>query len=166
MPHDPSSTSAGTPDRVLARLRELGLEIPEAPSPVAAYLPAVRTGNLIFVSGQIPFRDGALLATGPVPSRQDVGTAIEAARQCGLNGLAVVARELGGGLERVRRIVRVGVFVASDSDFVEQPRVANGVSELLVEIFGDRGRHARAAVGCPSLPLGATVEVEMVVEVD
>lgn len=153
-------------DRTLGRLQDLGLALPATPSPVAAYVPAVRTGNLIVVSGQIPFRDGALMATGPVPSQRTLDEAVAAARQCGLNALSVVARELGGRLDPVRRIVRVGVFVLCDEGFGDQPMVANGVSEMLVQIFGDRGRHARAAVGCPALPLGATVEVEMLVEVE
>lgn len=157
--------SAG-PDPVVDRLLELGLVLPEAPAPVAAYLPAVRSGNLVFVSGQVPFRDGVLCSTGAVPSRCDVESAVEAARQCALNALAVVARELDGRLDRVRRIVRLGVFVQSDPGFGGQPGIANGASELLVDLFGDRGRHARAAVGCPALPLDATVEVEMVVEVE
>jgi len=164
----PDSTSRpGVPeDAVLSRLRDLGFDLPQAPTPVAAYVPVVRSGSLLFVSGQIPLLDGALTSTGAVPSDRSVDEAVEAARRCGLNALAVIARELDGRLDRVRRIVRVGVFVASDPGFGEQPRVANGVSELLVSIFGERGRHARAAVGCAALPLEATVEVEMVVEVD
>jgi len=165
MHDDHGSMDTPGDDRILARLHDLGLTLPQVPDPVAAYVPSVRTGNLIFVSGQVPFRDGELVATGAVPSESSLDEAVLAARQCGLNALAVVARELGGRLDPIRRIVRVGVFVLSDAGFREQPRVADGVSELLVEILGDRGRHARAAVGCPALPLGATVEVEMVVEV-
>ena len=148
-----------------ARLDRLGLALPAAPKPVAAYVPAVRTGNLVFISGQIPFNDGQLMATGTVPSAVSVDLAARAARQCLLNGLAVLADVLDGDLERVRRIIRLGVFVASDPGFTEQPRVANGASELLEAIFGDKGRHARAAVGSVALPLGASVELEMVVEV-
>jgi len=147
------------------RLQELGIALPAAPEPVAAYVPWVRSGNLVFVSGQVPFREGSLVATGTVPSGQSIDAAADAARQCVLNGLAVLAAALGGDLDRVRRIVRVGVFVASDPGFTDQPRVANGASELLQEVFGDAGRHARAAVGTVALPLGATVEVEMTVEV-
>ncbi len=147
------------------RLRELGITLPSPPRPVAAYIPAVRTGNLVFVSGQVPFRDGQLTVTGPVPSKVSVEGAAEAARQCVINGLAVLAGMLEGDLGRVRQIVRLGVFVCSDPGFTEQPKVANGASTLLQEVFGDAGRHARAAVGSVALPLGATVEVEMLVEV-
>lgn len=147
------------------RLKALGLTLPEPPKPVAAYIPAVRTGNLIFVSGQIPVKDGSLAWKGGVPGEQSVEEAAQAARQCVLNGLAVIAHELGGDLDRVQRIVRVGVFVQSQPGFSEQPKVANGASELLQEIFGERGRHARAAVGSIGLPLNATVEVELLVEV-
>jgi len=149
-----------------SRLNSLGLALPAAPKPVAAYVPWVRSGQLVFVSGQIPFADGKLLHTGPVPSAVTVENARLAARQCALNGLAIVADALGGDLNRVSRIVRLGVFVCSDPGFVDQPKVANGASELLQEIFGEAGRHARAAVGSIALPLGATVEVEMVVEVE
>jgi enamine deaminase RidA (YjgF/YER057c/UK114 family) len=150
---------------VTQRLRELSLTLPTAPKPVAAYVPAVRTGNLLYVSGQLPFLDGKLLATGPVPSRVSVDAAAAAARQCVLNGLAIVADQLGGDLERVERIVRLGVFVCSDPGFADQPKVGNGASEILQQVFGERGRHARAAVGSIALPLGASVEVEMLVEV-
>ncbi len=151
---------------ILRRLQEMGLTLPVAPRPVASYVPAVRVGRLIFVSGQIPIADGALIASGRVPSQVSLSEAQAAARQCVLNGLAVVAAELGGDLDRIHRIVRLGVFIASDPGFTDQPKVANGASDLLVELLGDRGRHARAAVGSIALPLGAPVEVEMVVEVD
>jgi enamine deaminase RidA (YjgF/YER057c/UK114 family) len=118
------------------------------------------------ISGQIPLRDGKLVATGAVPSQVTPDQAKVAARQCGINGLAVLSAMLGGSLDRVRRIVRIGVWVCSDIGFTGQPGVANGASELLVEVFGERGRHARAAVGSVALPLGAVVEVDMVVEVD
>ena len=147
------------------RLTDLGLTLPEAPKPVAAYVPSVRTGNLLYISGQLPFRDGQLIAIGPVPSAVSIEQAQEAARQCVLNALAVLAEAVGGDLDRVRRIVRLGVFVASDPTFTDQPKVANGASELLQDIFGDLGRHARAAVGSVALPLGASVEVEMIAEV-
>jgi len=150
---------------VFDRLKALELELPDAPKPVAAYVPAVRTGNLIVVSGQIPFREGSVAWTGPVPSAQSIKNATDAARQCVLNGLAVVASMLDGDLDKVRRIVRVGVFVQSDAGFADQPKVANGASELLQEVFGEAGRHARAAVGSGGLPLNSTVEVEMIVEV-
>jgi len=151
---------------IAARLNELGITLPEAPKPVAAYVPAVRTGNLIMVSGQIPMRDGKLLATGAVPSQVTPDDAKAAARQCAINAMAVLSSMLGGSLDRVRRIVRIGVWVCSDAAFTGQPAVANGASELLVDVFGERGRHARAAVGSIALPLGAAVEMDMVAEVD
>ncbi|MFM7480671.1 MAG: RidA family protein [Planctomycetota bacterium] len=148
----------------MAALANLGLVLPPAPKPVASYVPCVRTGNLLIISGQLPFRDGTLLATGLVPDPVSVERSQEAARQCVLNGLAVVAGECGGTLDRVARIVRLGVFVASCHGFTEQPKVANGASDLLQQIFGESGRHARAAVGTNALPLGASVEIEMMVE--
>lgn len=150
---------------VTQRLDELGITLPQPPKPVAAYVPAVRTGNQIFVSGQIPFANGALIATGPVPSAVSIEDAQAAARQCALNALAIVQDMLGGSLDRVQRVVRLGVFVQCDPGFTDQPKVANGASEVLLQIFGENGRHARAAVGSVGLPLGATVEVEMTVEV-
>jgi enamine deaminase RidA (YjgF/YER057c/UK114 family) len=149
---------------ILTRLGELGLELPEAPKPVASYVPAVMSGNLIFVAGQVPFAEGKLIATGSVPSTVSIEQAQACARQCVLNGLAVVADALDGDLERLRRIVRIGVFVASEPGFHDQPLVANGASDMLLELLGDAGRHARAAVGSVALPLGAPVEVEMTVE--
>lgn len=147
------------------RLSELGLALPPAPAPVAAYVPAVRTGNLVFVSGQIPFVDGELIARGRVPDVVDVEQAALAARACALNGLSVLAAQLEGGLSDVLRIIRIGVFVQCEPGFSGQPMVANGASELLVEIFGNAGRHARAAVGSIGLPLDATVEIELLAEV-
>jgi len=146
-------------------LVQLGISLPPAPKPVAAYVPFVRAGNLIFISGQIPMRDGKLIAAGAVPSNITADEARAAAHQCALNGLAVLASALDGDLDRVERIVRVGVFVCSDPGFTDQPTVANGASEFLVDVFGEKGRHARAAVGSVALPLGAAVEVEMVAQV-
>jgi enamine deaminase RidA (YjgF/YER057c/UK114 family) len=145
-------------------LKRLGIVLPPVSAPVAAYVPTKRVGNLLYVSGQIPFREGKLLAMGPVPSTVSLEDAKAAARQCVLNGLAAV-RAAVGSLDHVVQIVRVGAFVASDDGFTDQPKVANGASELLVEIFGEAGRHARAAVGVNVLPLGASVEVELLVEV-
>lgn len=147
------------------QLAALGLTLPPAPKPVASYIPAVRTGNLVFVSGQLPFKDGQLMATGPVPSKCSIEAAQAAARQCVLNGLAVVGDQVGGDFSRIVRIVRVGAFVQSDDGFTEQPKVANGGSELLQQLLGESGRHARAAVGTNALPLGASVEIELLVEV-
>jgi enamine deaminase RidA (YjgF/YER057c/UK114 family) len=126
-------------------------------------MPAVRTGNLLFLSGQLPLVEGKLVGTGSVGATVDLETAKQAARTAALNALAIVADQ-AGSLDNVARIVRVGVFVASAPGFTQQPQVANGASELLVEVFGEQGKHARAAVGVAELPLGAPVEVEMVVE--
>jgi enamine deaminase RidA (YjgF/YER057c/UK114 family) len=148
-----------------ANLAALGLTLPAAPKPVASYVPAVRAGNLVYVSGQLPMKDGQLMATGPVPSKCTPDAAHAAARQCVLNGLAVLGDQIGGDFSRVVRIVRVGAFVQSDDGWTEQPKVANGGSELLQQLFGEAGRHARAAVGTNALPLGASVEIELLVEV-
>ena len=150
--------------RVTETLALLGLAIPAAPKPVASYIPCVRTGNLLFVSGQLPFRDGALIATGRVGDAVTLEVAQSCAQQCVLNGLAVVRGACGGSLDQVVRIVRLGVFVASVEGFGDQPKVANGASDLLQRLFGESGRHARAAVGTNALPLNACVEVEMLVE--
>ena len=147
------------------KLLELGLVWPVPPKPLAAYVPAVRSGNWLVVSGQLPFRDGKLAATGRVPSGINIEQAQAAAQQCVLNGLAVVRAELGGDWSRLVRVVRIGAFVASDDGFTEQAKVANGASELLLRLLGENGRHARAAVGVNALPLGAAVEIEMLVEV-
>lgn len=155
----------GGSGKVARRLAELGLSLPAAPRPVASYVPAVRVGDLVFVSGQVSFREGKLLFAGRVPSQVSPETARESAAQCALNALAALADQLDGDLDRVRRIVKLSVFVACDPEFHGQPQVANGASDLLVAIFGEAGRHARAAVGAPALPLGASVEVELVAEV-
>lgn len=149
-----------------ARLADLGIVLPEPPRPVASYVPAVRSGNLLLVSGQLPFRNGQLTAVGPVPSATSLEDAAEAARWCGINGLAVARSALDGDLGRLRRVVRLGVFVQSDDRFDGQPKVANGASDLMVEVLGDAGRHARAAVGVNALPLDTSVEVEFMFEVD
>jgi enamine deaminase RidA (YjgF/YER057c/UK114 family) len=146
------------------RLAELGLSVPEVAKPVAAYIPAIRSGNHVFTSGQLPMRDGQLIATGKVGGEVSQEEAVECARQCALNALAAVKAEVGD-LSAVKRIVKVVAFIASTPDFTAQPQVANGVSELLGEVFGDAGRHARSAVGVSVLPLDAPVEVELLVEV-
>jgi enamine deaminase RidA (YjgF/YER057c/UK114 family) len=148
-----------------ARLANLGLALPAAPKPVAAYIPCVRTGNLVVVSGQLPMAAGKLLTTGKVPSVVDLEQAQECARQCVLNGLAILKEELQGDWGRLVKVVRVGVFVQSDDMFYEQPQVANGASQLLVDLIGEAGKHARAAVGVNALPLNAPVEVEFTFEV-
>ncbi|MEM7228705.1 MAG: RidA family protein [Planctomycetota bacterium] len=150
---------------VYENLSRLGVVLPDAPKPVASYVPSVQTGNLLVISGQIPMVGGQLIAVGSVPGTVSVDDAQAAAQQCVLNGLAVAQDALDGDLTRVRRVVRLGVFVASDPGFTDQPIVANGASEIMQELFGDAGRHARAAVGSVGLPLGASVEVEMMLEV-
>ena len=131
---------------------------------MAAYIPAKRYGNLVQVSGQIPMRGGKLMATGVVPSQAALPDAVACARQCALNGLAVLKAEIGE-LSRVTSVVRLGGFVAADPWFADHPEVINGASELMLRVFGERGRHARAAVGVASLPLNATVEIEFLFEV-
>jgi len=145
-------------------LARLGLELPGAPAPVASYVPARRSGDLVHISGQIPLVGGKLLATGRVPDRVPHETAVACAEACTLNALACLKAEIGD-LGSVRRVVRVGVFVAAGPEFTDHPTIANGCSDLLVELLGERGRHARAAVGVSSLPLGAPVEIECVFEV-
>jgi enamine deaminase RidA (YjgF/YER057c/UK114 family) len=146
------------------RIQALGLILPEVPTPVAAYIPALRSGHQVFTSGQLPMRHGQLMSTGKVGGQVDLAQAVKCAEQCALNALAAVRAE-AGQLSAVKRIVKVVVFVASTADFTAQPQVANGVSELLGEVFGDIGRHTRSAVGVSVLPLDAPVEVEMIVEV-
>jgi len=148
-----------------ARLAELGLTLPTVAAPVAAYVPTVRTGNLVWTSGQLPFVDGSLPITGKVGAEVEAGRAKELAGTCALNALAAIAAEIGD-LDRVRRVVKVVGFVASAPGFFGQPGVINGASELLGQVFGDAGRHARSAVGVAVLPLDAPVEVEVVVEVE
>lgn len=148
---------------VAARLAELGLELPAVAAPVAAYVPAVRTGDLVYTSGQLPFVDGQLAATGKVGEAVDPDTAKDLARTCALNALAAVDGLVG--LDAVVRVVKVLGFVASAPGFTGQPGVVNGASELLGDVFGDAGKHARSAVGVAELPLGAPVEVELIVEV-
>jgi enamine deaminase RidA (YjgF/YER057c/UK114 family) len=145
------------------RLADLGLSVPEVATPVAAYVPALRSGNHVYTSGQLPMRDGELMLTGKVGGEVSQEEAVACARQCALNALAAVRAEVGE-LTAVKRIVKVVVFVASTADFTGQPLVANGVSELLGEVFGEAGRHARSAVGVTVLPLDSPVEVELVVE--
>lgn len=146
------------------KIAALNLTLPEAPKPVGAYIPAARTGNLLFISGQLPLKDGKLLATGPVPSATTLESAQAAARQCVLNALAIAKAEVGS-FDKITRVVRIGVFVQSDHAYPDQPKVANGASDLLLELLGHRARHARAAVGTNALPLNASVEIEFLFEV-
>ncbi len=146
------------------RLHELGITLPKPPKPVASYVPCVQTGSHLIISGQVPFADGKLLMTGALPGAGSIEDAAAAARQCALNALAV-ARDHLGSLDRISRVLKLTIFVASEPRFPDQPKVANGASDLMVDIFGDAGRHARAAVGCSALPLNTTVEVEVLLEV-
>jgi enamine deaminase RidA (YjgF/YER057c/UK114 family) len=146
------------------RLAEMGLTVPEVAKPVAAYVPAVRSGNHVFTSGQLPMRSGELIATGKVGGEVTPAVAVECAQQSALNAIAALKAAVGD-LDQVKRVVKVVVFVASTPDFVGQPQVANGASELLGTVFGDAGLHARSAVGVSALPLDAPVEVELIAEV-
>ena len=145
------------------KLRALGLELPPAPKPVGSYVPAVRSGNLVFVSGHLPMKDGELMTQGHVAAEVSLEDAQACARQAALNALAAVAAEIGG-IENVARIVRVTGYVASAPGFTDQALVLNAASDLLAGIFGEAGRHSRIAVGAAELPLGAPVELELVVE--
>jgi enamine deaminase RidA (YjgF/YER057c/UK114 family) len=145
------------------RLAELGLTVPDVAKPVASYIPAVRSGNHVFTSGQLPMRAGELITTGKVGGEVGAEEAVECAQQCALNALAAIRAEVP--LDRITRIVKLVVFVASTPDFTGQPGVANGASDLVGQVFGEAGRHARSAVGVSALPLNAPVEVEMTVEV-
>lgn len=147
-----------------SRLAELGVTLPATAAPAGAYIPTVRTGNYVYASGQVPFRDGELMATGKVGAEIDLEQAAACARQCAINLLAALKAELGD-LSRVTRIVKLVVFVASAPDFTDQPKVGNGASEFVRDVFGDAGVHARSAVGVAQLPLGVPVEVELIAEV-
>ncbi len=147
----------------LQRLHELGLDLPGAVAPVGSYVPARRTGDLVYTSGQLPMVDGTLMCAGKVGGSVTPDQAQAAARQCALNGLAAVDSLVG--LDNVVRVVKVVGFVASDPSFTGQPGVINGASDLLAEVFGDEGRHARSAVGVTSLPMDTPVEVELIVEI-
>lgn len=147
-----------------ARLRELGLTLPRPAVPVASYQPAVQTGDLVYISGQVPSRDGEVLFTGKVGKEVSLEDAQEAARACTLNALAALKAALGGDLSRVKRVVKLTGFVAVAEGFTEIPKVINGASDLLQEVFGEAGRHSRSAVGCAELPLGVPVEIEFIIE--
>ncbi|AWW73034.1 hypothetical protein CD351_01180 [Erythrobacter sp. KY5] len=144
------------------RLAELGIELPAAAAPVASYVPLVEQGGLVHISGQLPFVDGKVV-TGRLGEDVDLEGGMDAARACGLMILAQL--KAAGLLEKVERVVKLGAFVNSTGDFTDQPKVANGASDLMFEVFGEKGRHARAAVGVPVLPLGAAVEVDAVIAI-
>jgi enamine deaminase RidA (YjgF/YER057c/UK114 family) len=143
-----------------ARLAELGITLPQAAAPVAAYVPAVEANGLLHLSGQLPFENGQLMV-GRLGEDRDLNYGTRAARACGIMILAQIEKAVGLG--RVERIVKLGVFVNSDSRFTDQPKVANGASELMQDVFGEAGRHARSAVGVPVLPLGAAVEIDAII---
>ena len=145
-------------------LASMGLSVPDVAKPVAVYIPAVRSGNHVFTSGQLPMRFGELMVTGKVGGEVSEEEAVACAQQCALNAIAAVKAEIGD-LDQVKRIVKVVAFVASTPDFTGQPRVANGASELFGRAFGEAGIHARSAVGVPVLPLDSPVEVELIVEI-
>lgn len=150
---------------VAARLQELGLEIPEAAAPVANYVGYVVSGNLVFVSGQLPLADGKLQVTGKLGDSVSLEDGVAAARLCAINIVAQLKRACDDDLDRVKRIVKLGGFVASMPDFTDQPKVINGASDLMAAVFGDAGVHARAAVATPALPMDAAVEIDAVVEI-
>ena len=148
-----------------ARLKDLGITIPDAPAPAANYVPYTVSGNLVFVSGQVPFVDGKLTATGRIGESATPEEGYEQARICAINLIAQVKAACDGDLDRVVRVVKLGGFVASTPDFTQQPAVVNGASDLMVAAFGDAGKHARFAVGSSVLPLGCLVEVDGVFEI-
>jgi enamine deaminase RidA (YjgF/YER057c/UK114 family) len=161
---DDAAAQPQPPHSPAERLAALGLSLPPVVPPVAAYVPAVRSGNTVYTAGQIPMADGQLLSAGKVGAEVGAAEAAALARTCALNALAAAA-SVAGGISAIRRIVKLTGFVASAPDFTGQPQVVNGASELLLEIFGDAGRHARSAVGVAVLPLNAPVEIELTVEV-
>lgn len=152
------------PGTIDARLAELGLTLPDAPAPAANYVPYVRSGDLLFVSGQISQGPDGLIR-GRLGDTMDLAEGAEAARRCGLSLIAQARAALGGDLGRVVRVVKLTGFVNSTPDFTDQPKVINGCSDLMVAVFGEAGRHARAAVSAPALPLGVAVEIEAVLQV-
>ena len=149
---------------VKEKLASLNLSLPPVSGPFGAYVPARRVGNLIYVAGQLPMKDGKLMATGQVPSRTSLEDARAAARQCVVNAIAAVQMIAPDAVDSIAGVVRVGAFVSSDTSFTEQPKVADAASELLTQIFGDAGKHARAAVGVNTLPRDASVEIEVIFE--
>jgi len=148
------------------RLAELGLEIPAAPKPVANYVPWLRTGDLVFISGQGPMLDGKIVYTGTLGDGVSVEDGAKAARLCAINIISQLREACDGDLDRVKRIVKLVGFVNASPSFADHPKVINGASDLMVEVFGDKGRHSRSAVGAPSLPFAISVEVEAIAEVE
>jgi enamine deaminase RidA (YjgF/YER057c/UK114 family) len=150
---------------VESKIEQIGLTLPDAPKPVAAYIPAKQTGNLVFTAGQLPMVNGELISKGLLGQDVEIDEANKAARICTLNALAAIKGVIGD-LDRIKQIVRVVGYVASVPTFTQQPAVVNGASELLLEIFGENGKHARSAIGMAVLPLNASVEIELTVEVE
>jgi enamine deaminase RidA (YjgF/YER057c/UK114 family) len=151
---------------IVEQLSGLGLVLPQPAAPVAAYVPVIEASGLLHISGQLCFRADGSLITGRLGENIDVSGGAEAARRCGLMLLAQIGAALGGKFDRVHRIVKLGCFVNSAPDFTDQPKVANGASELMVAVLGDKGRHARSAVGVAALPLGAAVEIDAIVAIE
>jgi enamine deaminase RidA (YjgF/YER057c/UK114 family) len=147
------------------RLADLGITLPEAAKPVANYVPWVRTGNLVFISGQGPIESGKVQYPGALGKDVSLEDGVKSARLCAINVLAQLKEALGGDLDRVVRVVKLLGFVNATADFKDHPKVINGASDLMVEVFGDKGRHARSAVAAPSLPMGISTEVEAIIEV-
>lgn len=160
MGSDHMADTTETPD---ARLAQLGIDLPAPAAPIAAYVPTVEASGLLHISGQLPFVDGQVM-TGRVGDDRDQAFGEAAARACGIMLIAQMKAALGS-LHRVERIVKLGVFITSAPDFTDQPSVANGASNLMIDVFGDKGRHARSAVGVPALPRGAAVEIDAIVAV-
>lgn len=152
-------------DAINSRLKELGITLPQAAAPAANYVPYVISGNLLYLSGQLPIEDGKVAVTGHLGRNVDVATGQRAAELCAINILAQASAALGGDLGRIRRIIKLNGFVASTPDFVEQHLVINGASNLIASVLGEPGKHARAAVGMASLPLNAAVEIDAVMEI-
>ena len=146
------------------KLKELNIVLPSAPKPAANYIPYVITNNLVFIAGQVPFENGEIKHTGKVGDNIDIDKAKEIARTCGLNIVSVLKEALNGDLSRVKKCVKLGIFVSCTNNFHNQPEVANGASDLMVEIFGEAGKHARFAVGANSLPRNSPVEVDAIFE--
>ena len=152
-------------NKINARLQKLGIELPEAPAPVANYVPYITTDNLVFISGQIPFLEGEIKYPGKLGENISVADAQKAARLCGINLLAQLKTACGGDLDRVIQVIKLNGFVNGTPDFTDQALVVNGASDLMFEVFQENGKHARAAVGCTALPLGAAVEVDAIFEI-
>jgi enamine deaminase RidA (YjgF/YER057c/UK114 family) len=152
--------------KIDARLKELGITLPAAARPLANYVPWVQTGSLVFIAGQGPIADGKIASAGTLGGGVSVEEGIRSARLCAMNVVAQLKDACGGDLDRVKRIVKLVGFVNATADFTEHPKIVNGASDFMVEVFGDKGRHARSAVASPSLPFGISVEVEAIAEID